>query len=163
MEKHSKHSAMNFSRKAATFEGQNDVRRCQLMHKIDFCFSSNLNGTWSCEQYTCPHRNDIPFGFTRSRRAWCLHNSAKHLRHICAHHKQRNLLEILLNQTQIIFYLPFSDWIGTKLMSVWFQINRKKVNTIWIRVDLLRFRKDFSVCRITSHRAVRNIKPTGNS
>ena len=38
-----------------------------------------------------------------------------------------------------------SDWLGTKRTSVWFQINRKMVNTIWFRVDLIRFRKDFSV------------------
>ena len=29
---------------------------------------------------------------------------------------------------------------------VWFQINRKMVNTIWFRFDLIRFGKDFSVC-----------------
>ena len=31
-------------------------------------------------------------------------------------------------------------------MSVWFQINCKMVNTIWFRVDLMIFRKYFSVC-----------------
>jgi len=36
-------------------------------------------------------------------------------------------------------YLPFSDWFGTKRTSVWFQINRKMLNTIWFRVDLIRF------------------------
>ena len=37
--------------------------------------------------------------------------------------------------------------IGTKRTFVWFQINRKMINTIWFRVDLLiRFRKSFSVC-----------------
>ena len=57
--------------------------------------------------------------------------------------------EILLNQTEIKLYLPFSDWFGTKRTSVWFQINRKMVNTIWFRLELMRFRKDFffSVCR----------------
>ena len=38
---------------------------------------------------------------------------------------QRNLFEILLNQPEIRLYLPFSDWF---------------------RVNLIRFRKDFSVC-----------------
>ena len=28
---------------------------------------------------------------------------------------------------------------------IWFQINRKILNTIWFRVDLIRFRKDFSI------------------
>ena len=41
-----------------------------------------------------------------------------------------------------------TDWFGTKQKSVWFQINRKMVNKIWFRVDLIRFRKDFSVCTI---------------
>ena len=54
--------------------------------------------------------------------------------------------EILLNQTEIRLYLPFSDWLGAKRTSVWFQINRKMVNTIWFRFELIRFRKDFSMC-----------------
>ena len=48
---------------------------------------------------------------------------------------QRNLFEILLNQTEIWLYLPFSDWFGTKRTSVWFQINRIMVNTIRFRFD----------------------------
>ena len=61
-------------------------------------------------------------------------------------HTQRNIFEILLNQLEIRLYLSFSDWFGTKRTSVWFQINWKKVNTIWFRFDLIRFWKDFSVC-----------------
>ena len=38
-----------------------------------------------------------------------------------------------------------SDWFGTKRKSVWIQINRKMVNTIWLRVDSIWFGKDFSV------------------
>ena len=60
--------------------------------------------------------------------------------------RERNIFEIFLNQTEIRLYLPFSDWFGSKRMSVWFQINRKMVNTIWFLFDLIRFRKDFSVC-----------------
>ena len=44
---------------------------------------------------------------------------------------QRNLLEILLNQTEIRLYLPFSDWFGSKRKSVWIQIYWEMVNTIW--------------------------------
>ena len=33
-----------------------------------------------------------------------------------------------------------------KRMSVWLQINRKMVNTIWFMSDSIRFRNDFSVC-----------------
>jgi len=47
----------------------------------------------------------------------------------------KNILEILLNLTEFRFYLPFSDRFGTKRMSVWFQINRNMVNTIWFRFD----------------------------
>ena len=56
---------------------------------------------------------------------------------------QRNHFEILLNQTNIRLYLPFSDWFGTKRMSVWFVSNRKMINTIWFRFDLIRFDKIF--------------------
>ena len=54
--------------------------------------------------------------------------------------------EMLLNQTEFRLYLSLSDWFGTKRTSFWFQINRWVVNTIWIRFDLIRFGKDFSVC-----------------
>ena len=60
----------------------------------------------------------------------------------------KNLFEILLNQPEIRLYLPFSDWFGSKRTSVWFQINRCMVNTIWFRVDSIGFRKDFSVCSV---------------
>ena len=43
---------------------------------------------------------------------------------------QRNLFEILLNQPEIRLYLLFSDRLGSKRTSVWFQINRKMVDTI---------------------------------
>ena len=59
-----------------------------------------------------------------------------------------NRFETLLNQPEIRLYVPFSDWFEAKRSSVWFQINRKKVNSIWFQVDLIRFRKDFSVCMI---------------
>ena len=58
---------------------------------------------------------------------------------------QRKLFGILLIQTEIRLWLPFSYWFGSKRMSVWIQINRKRVNTIWFRVDLTRFQKVFSV------------------
>jgi len=63
----------------------------------------------------------------------------------CAHLHTR---EILSNQPEIRLYLAFSDWFGTKRTSVWIQINLKMVNTIWFRVDLTRFRKHFSGCRL---------------
>ena len=62
-------------------------------------------------------------------------------------YSQRNLIEILLNKSEIRLYFPFSDWFGSKRTSVWFQINRRMVNTIWFQFDLIRFRKYFSVCK----------------
>ena len=59
---------------------------------------------------------------------------------------QTNIFEILLNQPEVRLYLLFSDWFGSKWTSVWIQINRKILNTIWLQVDLIRFRKNFSVC-----------------
>ena len=58
--------------------------------------------------------------------------------------------KILLDQPEIRLYLPISDWFGTKRTSVWFQIIRKMVNTIWFWVDLIRFGKYFSVCNLES-------------
>ena len=52
--------------------------------------------------------------------------------------------EILSNQTEIRLYLSLSDCIWTKRSSVLFQINRKMVNIIWFRFDLIIFRKAFS-------------------
>ena len=54
--------------------------------------------------------------------------------------------EFLLYQPEIRLYLPCSDGFGSKRTFVWIQINRKIVNTIWFRVDLLRLLKDFYVC-----------------
>ena len=52
-------------------------------------------------------------------------------------------VEILLNQSKIILYLPYSDWFGSKRMSVWTQFYRKIVNTIWIQVDFNKISKKF--------------------
>ena len=72
---------------------------------------------------------------------------------------QRDLFEILLNKPEIRFYLSFSGWFETKRRSVWFPINRKMVNTIWFWGDLIRFRKDFSVCDISSSAAPFDYRP----
>ena len=61
-------------------------------------------------------------------------------------HRKCTHREILLNQIEI--NLLFCDWFGTKQTSNWFKINRKMVNTVLFRVDLIRFRKDFFVCTI---------------
>ena len=66
-------------------------------------------------------------------------------RHLRSRYTQRIFFEILLNQSEMRLYLPFSDWFGFKQTSVWIQIIRKMVNTISFRVDLIIFRKKFSV------------------
>ena len=48
-------------------------------------------------------------------------------------------------------YLPFSDWFGTKQMSVWFQINLKMVRTIWFRFELIRFGEYLPALGITQY------------
>ena len=37
-------------------------------------------------------------------------------------------------------YLSFSDWLRTKLNTVYFQMNLKMVNTFWFRFDLMRIK-----------------------
>ena len=67
----------------------------------------------------------------------------------CSINTQRNIFEILLNQTQIRLYLTFSSIDleqQTDTVRLLFQINLYMVNTIWFGFDLLRFRKYFSVC-----------------
>ena len=61
---------------------------------------------------------------------------------------QRIFFWILLIQTEIrlCICIPFFVWFRTKLKSIWFCIDRCMVNTIWFRFDLIRFRKNFSVC-----------------
>ena len=70
---------------------------------------------------------------TRNRRRW-------------ERYTKENLFEILWNESEIRSCVPFSDWFGTKRTFLWLQINRKMVNTISFRVDLIRFKKYFSVC-----------------
>ena len=70
---------------------------------------------------------------------------------------QRSLFKTILNQPEIRLYLPFFDWFGSKRTTVWIPINRKMVNTIWFRLDLIRFRKDFSVCRFSQERTSESI------
>ena len=70
---------------------------------------------------------------------------------------QRNLFGILLNQTEIRLYLLWIDWFGTINGQCPFAVpnqSRKMVNTIWFHFDLIRFRKDFTVC-IQSPREIR--------
>ena len=59
---------------------------------------------------------------------------------------QRILAEICaFNQTDIRLYLPFSRLILVQQTESLFQINQKMVITIWLRFDLMQFRKVFSM------------------
>ena len=70
----------------------------------------------------------------------------------CAHYRLnvhteksfRNLVKS--NWNQIVFTISRMIW--NQRTSVWFQVNRCMVNTIWFQFDLTRFRKDFSVCSV---------------
>ena len=65
---------------------------------------------------------------------------------------QGNLFEILLNQNEIRLYSAFPDWFGTNpTLSVWFQINREMINTIWFHFYSTRFREVFFVCKYLTH------------
>ena len=54
----------------------------------------------------------------------------------------RNLIKSTRNQ--IVFTMHRLIW-NSKRTSVWFQLNRKMVNTIWFRFDLIIFRKNFKI------------------
>ena len=88
----------------------------------------NAAGSKSVEARTTPRRCDRMF----------------HL--LC---NQRNLFEIILNQPEIRLYIPFLYWFASKRTSIWMSVST--INTIWFRVDLMRFRKAFSVCRQYTH------------
>ena len=67
---------------------------------------------------------------------------------------RREIFEILLNQPEIRLCLQFSDRFGSERKSVWIQINRKMVNTTWLRVGLIRFRKYLFVWIISKENKV---------
>jgi len=59
----------------------------------------------------------------------------------------RNLIKS--NQNQIVFTIIFLlIWNTNRHVRLLFQINQCMVRTIWFRFDIIRFRKDFSVCSI---------------
>ena len=51
---------------------------------------------------------------------------------------------IISTRNQIVSTIFRSIWF--QQTSIWIQVNRIMVNTIWFQVDLIRFRKYFSVC-----------------
>ena len=88
------------------------------------------------------HRSTIVLRGSNGARYWVsfMPRDASHLDNL---HR-----EILLNQTEIRLYLPCADWFGSKRTSVWIQIIRCMVNTIWFRFNSIIFRKDFLVYNI---------------
>ena len=68
-----------------------------------------------------------------------MHIIRKILRAECGLTHKEIFFEIFLNKPEIRLYLLFSDLFGSKQTSVWIQINRKVVNTIWFRIELIRF------------------------
>ena len=68
---------------------------------------------------------------------------------------QRFLFEVLLNQPEIrLYFIIFNDWFGTQtdVVRLLFQIDRKMVNTIWFRVDLIRFFCVYDVIEVEQER-----------
>ena len=79
---------------------------------------------------------------------------------ICNRYTQRNRLLILVRSPETRLYWLFSEFIWRHTESVWLQINRKMVNTIWFRFDLMRFGKYFFVCRENSGRGTGQLFPS---
>ena len=122
---------------------------CQIFRIIPFSLSLE-NNVQNCTKF---HRSiwllrtyeNITYKYYN---IYILHKIYIYMKYIActkASYTQKYLFEILSNQTEIRLYLLFSNWFETKRASIWFQINRKMVNTIWFRLALIRFRKDFSV------------------
>ena len=116
-------------------------------------FINNRVGSNPCIERLAPvlvyREPEVQMGLHYSERLeplWQLMTKKFQSRKAVSLYTQRNFSGVLLNQPEIMLYLPFSDWFGSKRTSVWIQINRKMVNTIWFQVDLIRFRKLFSVC-----------------
>ena len=76
--------------------------------------------------YICTRANMYMYIFLHARKHLSQSKPATSFKDI----KCRNThSEILLNQTEIKLYLPFSDCFGAKHTSVWFKINRKMAHT----------------------------------
>ena len=67
----------------------------------------------------------------------------------------RNLIKSYLNQIVITIFRLI--WNQTKRTSVWIQINRKMVNTIWFRFDLISFGRFLCVHKGYSAAVLREI------
>ena len=66
----------------------------------------------------------------------------------CNQHTEKYFQSLIKsNRNQIVFTMHRLIWKQTDTVRLLFQINRKMVNTIWFRFDLIGFRKYFSVCR----------------
>ena len=115
--------------------------------KCGFPFLFRLNGVWSWWKF---HR---VFG-TKNNPVW-LKNGTENcqLDHIPFNFIENGNIFFLLHARREIFsesfwikpkirlYIPFSDWSWTKVDFVWFQINRKMVNTIWFWFDFIKLFK----------------------
>ena len=79
--------------------------------------------------------------------------SNQNMQQLCIHTEKsfRNLIKSNWNQIVFIMHDLFHDYhdlFWSERTSVWFQIIGKIANPIWFQLDLIRFRKDLSVCRI---------------
>ena len=79
----------------------------------------------------------VPCNCVHARRSFCCVQKVRTL---------RNSLLIPVISMKIRYYLPFSDWLGTKQNSVWFQITLKMGNNIWFALIYRESQVHFCVC-----------------
>ena len=114
---------------------------------ILFLFPFKLNGIYSLGFFLFFSLGELVY-ITNFLRLYFISNLRFNITvTLCFAYSKRNLFEMLLNQTEIRFYFPCTNWFGTIRTSAWFHINWIISNKIWFRYDLIIFRKDFSVCR----------------
>ena len=86
----------------------------------------------------------VKFSSEESKSAALMESFSLHMQATANTEKSfRNLIKS--DRNQIVFTIFRMIWNQTAVRT-WFQINRKRVNTIRFRFDLIRFRKYFSVC-----------------
>ena len=120
------------------------IEKKTVCHHNHISFNMKENGNLFSWAYTREPRSRL-FIWTKRYSVWFIREIELSVRSY-SFPIERNHFSVSLTIFLSRLYLPYSDWFGTKRTSVRFKINRTMVNTIWFRVDLIRFRKDFSVC-----------------
>ena len=86
------------------------------------------------------------------RSPWCRESPASEtIVRLFVVHAEKSFLNLIKSTRYQIVFTIFRFILEQQRTSVWFQINQKIVNIIWFRFDLIRFRKDFSVCIVLGY------------